>query len=61
MENKKFLKVSDVAAMMEVSETMAYKIIRGLNAELRAKGYLTVAGRVSRVYFEEKVYSGRSV
>lgn len=60
MENKKFLKVSDVAAMMEVSETMAYKIIRGLNAELRAKGYLTVASRVNRVYFEEKIYSGRS-
>lgn len=60
MENKKFLKVSDVAAMMEVSETMAYKIIRGLNAGLRTKGYLTVAGRVNRVYFEEKIYSGRS-
>lgn len=58
MENKKFLKVRDVAAMMEVSETMAYKIIRGLNAELRAKGYLTVG--VNRVYFEEKIYSGRS-
>lgn len=60
MENKRFLKVSGVAAMMEVSETMAYKIIRGLNAGLRTKGYLTVAGRVNRVYFEEKIYSGRS-
>lgn len=60
MENKKFLNVDDVARYMEISVPMAYKIIRKLNDELSAKGYLTVAGRVSRSYFEQKVYGGMS-
>lgn len=41
---------------MGVSEGKAYKIIRQLNDELKAAGYLTVAGRVSRKYFEERIY-----
>ena len=48
MENKEFLNVNDVAAYMDISVPMAYKIIRRLNDELKAAGYLTVSGRVSR-------------
>lgn len=43
---------------MDVSIPKAYKIIRSLNDELVAQGYLVVAGRVSRTYFEEKIYGG---
>ena len=56
MENKKFLNVEDVASYMGVSMSMAYRIIRNLNKELATQGYITVAGRVSRAFFEEKVY-----
>ena len=56
MENKKFLNVEDVASYMDVSMSMAYRIIRNLNKELAAQGYITVAGRVSRAFFEKKVY-----
>lgn len=58
MENKKFLNANDVAEYMEVSVPKAYKIIRRLNDELVAQGYLVVAGRVSRTYFEKKIYGG---
>ena len=58
MENKRFLCVDDVASYMEISIPMAYKIIRRLNNELAAQGFLTVAGRVSRTYFEQKIYCG---
>ena len=58
MENKLYLNVDDVAQYMEISVPMAYKIIRKLNNELLAQGYLVVAGRVSRRYFEQKVYGG---
>lgn len=58
MENKKFLNASDVAEYMGVSIPKAYKIIRSLNDELVAQGYLVVAGRVSRRYFERKIYGG---
>ncbi len=58
MENKRYLTASDVAAFMGVSVAMAYKIIRRLNKELTAMGYLVVSGRVSRSYFEKKIYGG---
>jgi Mn-dependent DtxR family transcriptional regulator len=58
MENKRYLNVNDVAEYMDVSIPMAYKIIRRLNDELVSQGYLVVSGRVSRKYFEQKVYGG---
>ena len=58
MENKRYLTASDVATFMGVSVAMAYKIIRRLNEELAAMGYLVVSGRVSRSYFEKKIYGG---
>ena len=58
MENKRYLTASDVATFMGVSLAMAYKIIRRLNEELAAMGYLVVSGRVSRSYFEKKIYGG---
>ena len=48
---KMFMKVEDVAAELGVSRSFAYKVIQELNKELKAKGYLTVAGRVNRKYF----------
>ena len=54
--SKRFLDVNDVATYMGISTSKAYKIIRSMNDELSKKGYITVAGKVSRVYFEEKVY-----
>lgn len=60
MEDKRFLNVNDVAVYMDVSVPKAYKIIRTLNAELNEKGYITVAGKVNRLCFEEKIYCGTS-
>ena len=58
MENKRFLDVNDVAEYMGISTSKAYKIIRSLNSELKAKGFVVVAGKINRVYFEEKTYGG---
>ena len=32
------------------------KLIRKLNEELKAKGFITIAGRVNRQYFYERLY-----
>ena len=56
MENKRFLNAQDVAQFMGISVTIAYNIIRRFNDELVAAGYITVSGRISRTYFEKKVY-----
>lgn len=59
IETKRFLDVKDIVDYMGVSTSMAYRIIHQLNDELQEQGYLTVAGKVSRAYFEEKTYMGR--
>lgn len=53
--NKNFLNASDISEYMDISIPMAYKIIRNLNEELKVQGYITVSGKISRRYFEQKV------
>lgn len=54
--SKKYLSATDIADIMEVSKGHAYKIIRILNDELSANGFIVVAGKVPRKYFEERCY-----
>ena len=54
-ENK-FIRVDEVAKELDVSKPYAYKLIRQLNEELKAKGFITIAGRVNRQYFNERLY-----
>lgn len=42
--------------MLEISKPYAYKIIKQMNNELREKGFITISGKVSRRYLEEKFY-----
>lgn len=51
----KFVTAEEVAEIWGISTSTAYRMIRNLNKELEAKGFLTIAGKVSRRYFEEKV------
>ena len=51
-----FMNVEDVMKALDVSQSFAYKMIRQLNAELKQKGYITIAGKVSTKYFNEKFY-----
>lgn len=53
-----FYFVEDVMKMLDLSRAKCYEIIRQLNAELDAAGYLTVAGRVPRRYFDSRYYTG---
>ncbi len=50
-----FMKAKDVAKVMRISESAAYKVIRTMNQELQKEGYLTVKGRVNTRYFMKKV------
>ncbi len=61
MMNNSFMRVEDVARELNVSKSYAYKIVQMLNAELKAKGFITISGRVNRQYFLERTcYSGSS-
>ena len=64
MSNELFIHAEEVAHALGVSKPyayklvreLAYKLVRELNKELKEKGFLTIAGRVNRQYFEEKLY-----
>lgn len=53
---KMFVSASEMAEKLEISRAHAYKIIKKLNNELEEKGFMTLTGKVSRIYFEEKFY-----
>lgn len=55
MQNR-FMRVEEVADELGVSVSYAYKVIRRLNDELKEKGFVTIAGRISRQYFNERVF-----
>ena len=46
----------EVAAILGVSRSTAYREIKRLNAELEAQGYNTATGKISKRYFHEKSY-----
>jgi predicted transcriptional regulator len=53
-----FLKVGEVAEILGISKSYAYKIVQRLNEELKAKGFITISGRVNKQYFLEKTCYG---
>ena len=55
MSETLFIRAKDIAEEMGVSEAYGYKLIRQLNNELKEQGFVTVQGRLSRQYFEERI------
>ncbi len=51
-----FMRVDDVVKELSVSKPYAYKLIQKLNEELKRKNYITISGRVSKKYFQERIY-----
>lgn len=56
MANSIFIKADELAKELDISQGLAYKMIAQWNEELKTKGYTTVGGRVSRRYYQEKIY-----
>ena len=52
--NEPFLMVTEVAQLLHISKSHAYKVIRRLNQELKTQGVVTIAGRISRSYLLER-------
>lgn len=61
MNCKKFINAEELARELDVSKPFAYKLIREMNDELQKKGFITIAGRVSRQFFEEKFHGVKTV
>ena len=50
-----FIKADEVTRLLGVSQSEAYRIIKRLNEEMAAKGYIVVNGRVNRKSLEEQI------
>lgn len=57
---RQFINAKEAAAILGVSVSKAYGIIRDLNSQLKASGYIVIPGRVNRTYFNEKCLYGAS-
>jgi hypothetical protein len=53
---KLFLSVEDVAEVMSISVSYAYKVIQRMNRELKKRGFVTMHGRIDRKYFFDQFY-----
>lgn len=48
----------ELAELLGVSEGKSYQFIRQMNAELTAKGFLTVRGKIPKAYVEKRFFGG---
>lgn len=58
---KQYLTAREVAEILGVSQGKAYSVIRELNNQLKARGYITISGKVNRTFFEEKCLYGATM
>lgn len=53
-ENKIFITAPEMTELLGVSLGLAYKMIREMNKELEKAGYLVIAGKFPKGYFEKR-------
>ena len=54
-----FISAEEVQQVLGVSRSKAYQIVQALNRELKASGYITIAGKCPVQYFKQKFYGLR--
>ena len=57
MKENYMMTANEIATELGVSRGHAYKLIRQLNEELEASGYIVVSGKVPRAFWEKKFYA----
>ena len=53
---KIYFSAKDISEMLDISMATSYKLIRSMNEELLALGYIVLQGKVPKQYFKEKYY-----
>ena len=61
MKSNYMMDAEDVANELGISKGHAYKVIRRLNEELEKSGFIIVAGKVPRAFWEKKFYGYQTV
>lgn len=50
------MSADEVAGIMDISKSYAYKVIQRMNAKLENKGFITMQGRIDRKFFYDQFY-----
>lgn len=56
MRTNYMMTVDEVAAELGISKGHAYKMIRQMNEELEKAGFIVVAGKIPRAFWEKKFF-----
>ena len=56
MNHTIFMDMNEVKEVLGISQAGAYRIIKRMNEEMEAAGFLTVRGLVNRKFFQDKLY-----
>lgn len=59
-DNNYMMYAEDISRELGISKGYAYKIIKELNQELKAAGFIVISGRVPRAFWETKFYGNRA-
>lgn len=55
-KTRKMLGAKEVAELLDISNSYAYKVIDQLNKELEKAGYLTIHGKVDSLYLTKRYF-----
>lgn len=53
---KQIYNAKDLKEVLGVSESKAYQLIRKMNEELKAEGYLTIRGKIPSSYVSKRFF-----
>lgn len=50
------LGADEISQELNCSKSHAYKLVKKMNTELAAQGYITVAGKIPKAFWAKKMY-----
>lgn len=53
---RRYYTVCDIMQILGISRSKAYKLLREWNQELETMGYITISGKISKRFVDEKIY-----
>ena len=56
MKNSLFYSAKEVQEILGVSRGKAYKVVQELNEQLEQRGFIVIAGKVPKQFFQEHFY-----
>ena len=55
-QTRRLINAKEVAEVLSISSSYAYKVIDQLNKELQKAGYLTIPGKVDALYLQKRYF-----